>query len=429
MRKRIVTLTVLAAVLATGLFGLPLAVGVVRYYTDDERGELERIAATVAVSVADELVDHKPVPGLRDTGQARLGLYSTTGNLLRGSGPRAADSIVRGAGAGALLSGTVGDDLVVAVPVSDAGTVRGIIRAATPRSEVYQRTVMTWLAMLGLALLAVGATWLLARRMAARLARPLEELAGAAARLGDGDFTVRTRSAGIPEIDSVGAALNTTAGRIGETLERERAFSSDASHQLRTPLTGLRLQLEAALENPDREPRAAIASGIAAADRLERTVDDLLALARDTGSTSDTADLDQLLAEVRQDWHGPLAAKARALRIVMHEAPRPSAEGAAVRHILKVLLDNAFIHGGGTVTVTARDAGGALAIDVADEGPGIDVDTDLFARRQHAGDDHGIGLALARSLAEAENGRLRLSTPAPPTFTLLLPTAGSAGAG
>jgi signal transduction histidine kinase len=285
------------------------------------------------------------------------------------------------------------------------------------------------LAMLGLALLAVGATWLLARRMAARLARPLEELAGTAARLGDGDFTARTRPAGITEIDSVGAALNTTAGRIGETLERERAFSSDASHQLRTPLTGLRLQLEAALENPDREPRAAIASGIAAADRLERTIDDLLALARDTGSTSDTADLDQLLAEVRQDWHWPLAAKGRALRIVVRDAPRPSAEGAAVRHILKVLLDNAFIHGRGTVTVTARDAGGVLAIDVADEGPGIDVDTDLFARRQYAGDDHGIGLALARSLAEAESGRLRLSTPAPPTFTLLLPTAGPTGAG
>lgn len=421
VRKRIVTLTVLAAILATGLFGLPLAVGVARYYTDDERGELERVAATVAVSVVDEIVDHKPVPGLpSQQRETRLGLYSAAGRLIEGSGPRAADIIVRGAVAGSPQTGSVGDDLVVAIPVSDGGIVRGVIRAATPRSEVYQRSVVTWLAMLGLALLAVAATWLFARRIAARLARPLEELAGTAARLGAGDVTVRTRPAGIPEIDSVGATLNTTAARIGETLERERAFSSNASHQLRTPLTGLRLQLEAALQNPRADPRAAIASGIVAADRLEQTIDDLLALARDTGSTSDTADLDQLLSEVRQDWHGLLAANGRALRIMVHEAPQPSAAGAAVRHILRVLLDNAFTHGRGTVTVTVRDAGGVLAVDVADEGHGIDVDIDLFARRQ-AADGHGIGLALARSLAEAEKGRLWLSTPTPPTFTLLLP--------
>jgi signal transduction histidine kinase len=92
-----------------------------------------------------------------------------------------------------------------------------------------------------------------------------------------------------------------------------------------------------------------------------------------------------------------------------------------------VLLDNAATHGSGTVTVTARDAAGTLAIDVADEGSGVDSESDPFVRRSPSADGHGIGLALARSLAEAEGGRLRLSKPAPATFTLLLPAGPASG--
>jgi signal transduction histidine kinase len=259
--------------------------------------------------------------------------------------------------------------------------------------------------------------------MAARLAHPLEQLAIAARRLGEGDFTVRAPPAGVAEIDSVGSALDTTAGRIGDMLDRERAFSANASHQLRTPLAGLRLQLEAALDAPGADLQAAVADGIATADRLERTIDDLLTLARGTGARAElTADLDRLLAEVGEGWRGLLAAQGRELRVTVDDAPPPRAAEAAVRQILAVLLDNALIHGRGTVTVIARDAGEVLAIDVSDEGPGIPEGTDLF-RRRAAGSGNGIGLALARSLAEADGGRLWLSRPAPPTFTLLLPAA------
>jgi signal transduction histidine kinase len=113
-----------------------------------------------------------------------------------------------------------------------------------------------------------------------------------------------------------------------------------------------------------------------------------------------------------------LATQGRALRLDLQpDAPATGAAVAAVRQVLAVLLDNAARHGAGTVTLTVRDADGALAFDVADDGPGMD---DVVPPRGRTG-GHGIGLAPARRLAEAEGGRLWLSRPAPPVFTLLLP--------
>ncbi|GHF70681.1 two-component sensor histidine kinase [Amycolatopsis bartoniae] len=409
-------MTVAAAMLAISLFGLPLAAGVAKYYLDDERGELERAADATALAVADPLADD---PASVRVPSAGLAVYAPDGRLLAGDGPSTADTVVRRAAGGSPARGDGGGELTFAVPVTDNHVFVGVVRAATPRTEVYLRTGATWLVMAGLAAAALALTWLVARRMAARLARPLEQLAVAARRLGEGDVTVRAPTAGVPEIDAVGSALDTTAGRIGGMLERERAFSAHASHQLRTPLAGLRLQLEAALDSPGADLSAAVADGIATADRLERTIDDLLTLARGT-STAPAADLDKLLTEVGDGWRGLLAAQDRELRVTADGAPAPRAAEAAVRQILAVLLDNALTHGRGTVTITARDAGEVLAVDVADEGPGIPDDVDVFRRR--AGSGSGIGLGLARSLAEAEGGRLWLSRPAPPTFTLLLPT-------
>jgi signal transduction histidine kinase len=420
MRRRIVGLAVAAAVLAISLFGLPLALGVAKYNLDDERAELERIAARAALSVAND-----PSAALTPQFHANepvsdIGLYSPAGALRGGTGPAVGDRAVRrAANSGDVAEDTTEQDVVVAVPIEAYGTVTGVVRAATPRDEVSLRTALIWLAMLGLAVLAVGLTWLVARRMAAALAQPLEDLSGAAQALGDGDFTVRTARTGITEIDSVGASLDSTAQRLGETLDRERAFSANASHQLRTPLAGLRLQLEAALESPAADPRAALRAGIEAADRLEQTVTDLLALARD-GHRAVAADLDGLLSEIRVTWHGQLAAHGRELRVSARGAPRPQASGAAIRQILHVLVDNAFTHGSGTVSVAARDAGETLAVDVTDGGTGIPPDLDVFARKV---DGHGIGLALARSLAEAERGRLFLASTTPTCFTLLLPAA------
>jgi signal transduction histidine kinase len=278
--------------------------------------------------------------------------------------------------------------------------------------------------MAGLAVAAVTVAWLVGRRQARRLAEPLEDLEKRARRLGDGDFSVRTRRGGIAEIDAVGAALDATAIRLDDLLARERGFSADASHQLRTPLAGLRLRLEAALECTDQDPRPAIAASLVDADRLEAIIDELLTLARAGQAGQATRiNLEALLGELSPAWGARLALTGRDLEVRIDPgAPDPHASAAAVRQVLAVLVDNATEHGGGTVTIAVREASGAVAVDVSDEGTGVrEAPGLLFSQRTDRHDGHGIGLGLARRLAEAEQGRLNLTRAAPPVFTLLLP--------
>ncbi|MDT7716491.1 MAG: hypothetical protein QOH09_2483 [Pseudonocardiales bacterium] len=425
MRTRIVGLAVLAAVLAIALFGVPLAGGVLKYAKSNERTKLLLGADAAAAAVSADVLRGKMPTDLRDPNDGtHLAVYVDRGLRILGTGPEGGDPAVYAALHGEISNKDLNGELVVAVPVTHDTDVIGAVRAASPVMAVYRQVVLVWLGMLGLGGLAIGMVWLVARRQARRLARPLEELSEAARRLGQGDFSVRTTPAAIPEIDSVGSALNSTAGRLDAMLARERSFSADASHQLRTPLTGLRLRLEAALEHPGQDLRQAITDGIAAADRLEQTIEELLALARDTRSSNATPlDLPVLLDEIEAGWHDRLAAQDRALHVAVDPlAPVSLASTAAVRQVLTVLLDNAATHGSGTVSVAVRNAADALAIDVSDEGIGITApEPELFTRRSRLADGHGIGLALARSLAEAEGGRLRLTRPAPPTFTLLVP--------
>jgi signal transduction histidine kinase len=426
VRTRIVGLSVLTAVLAIALFGIPLAAVMARYLISDERAEMERAAGLTAVSAAVDLArGHPPeqIPPDRHR-RRRIGVYDVSGKLILGTGPPVADHLTRRARDHMISSSGQDGEIVAALPILVEGTRAAVVRVSVPRTDTYINIAIDWLLMLGLAAVAVTAVWLVARRMAARLSQPLEQLADTAAGLGDGDFSVRFEPAKVPEIDSLVLVLNGAATRIGDLVARERAFSTDASHQLRTPLTALRLGLEVALEQPGRDLRPAMHAAIAVTDQLEKTIEDLLALARDSARTVDPLELTALLDELVATWRPRLAAQRRGFTVTTPaELPIPNASTAAVRQVLAVLVDNAVTHGAGRVTVEARDAGGALAVEVSDQGGGIGVPADLlFARRSPTATGHGIGLALARTLAEAEGGRLYLSHPTPPTFTLLMPT-------
>jgi len=260
--------------------------------------------------------------------------------------------------------------------------------------------------------------------MLMRLARPVAVLARSADRLGGGDFSVRVAQVGLREIDDVAAALNSTAARLGDLVARERAFSTNASHQLRTPVTALRLRLEHAADTGVPMESEAVASSLEILDHLESTVEHLLAVARDVPVERGALDAGRVVREVARMYEPHATAAGRAI-IVREDAwlPDASASEAAVTQILTVLVSNALEHGAGTITIRTRDAGCGVALEVTDDGRGIDGPTErIFTRRPPTADGRGLGLSLARSLAEAEGGRLSLHhAGVHPTFTLMLP--------
>ncbi|POM27499.1 Sensor-type histidine kinase PrrB [Actinomadura rubteroloni] len=410
-RRLLVTIAGITAV-AVALLIVPLAVAVQLLYRAEAVATLERDAARVAAGAG-----NGTAPAARELSpHLVVGLYRTDGVRVSGAGP-SVSRVAAAARDGRSHEAGEGRALAVTTPVPSRTGPGQVVRVALPTATVRARTVRTWLLMGAFALVIVGLAAGVAWNQSRRLARPLERLTRAAQALGDGDFTVRADPSGLREADAAGRALEVTARRLGSMLERERAFSADVSHQLRTPLTGLLLGLESALERPGADLRSAARTAVRRGERMRDIIDDLLLLARDAGPDRAPLDVPALLDELRARWEGlPLAT------VVHGPLPTVHAKTSALRQILDVLVDNAREHGGGRITVEASDIGGGLAFDVADEGPGVtDPEDEIFTRRSASGNGHGIGLALARSLAEAEGGRLVLRRPAPPIFTLLLP--------
>lgn len=425
MRRRIVLAIMLVAGASVALFALPLALAVRDNYRDEELLRLQRDAVVLSRGIDVQDAGSDPIE-LPQTGDA-IAVYDRAGRRVAGDGPATADALVtttlrtlrpdQRAGGGAL---------VATVPLVVAERVTGVVRIARDGSAITRRTRQAWLGLAGLAAVVLVLAAAAAVAIARRLAGPLERIAAGARRLGHGDFTARAAPSGVAELDAVGHALDVTAQRLDDLISRERAFSADASHQLRTPLTALRIELEAIELRPDPPPE--LASALTQVERLQTTMDTLLAAARDAPRTRTTFSLGTIVDEVAQRWREPLAASDRRLHVVM-EAPDAGATGspAVLTEILSVLMSNATQHGRGTVTVTVRHAApGWVALDVADEGPGVAGSPEaIFARRVGSGEGgHGIGLALARTLATAEGARLSLGGAGPhPVFTLLLPEA------
>jgi signal transduction histidine kinase len=426
MRRELVRASVAAAWIGLAVLALPLAVAVYLLVLGNEQGELER-AALQAVTQVDASFTPAPEPG------SQLGQYDLSGRLRAGTGPAQADPVTRQALRGTISRARQGGMLVAAVPASSGEAVTSAVRVASPAAVIYRRTALAWAGLALAATLALGAAVLVARRRARRLAAPLEQLAAVSHAVGQGDLGARMPPCGIAEIDRVSSTQNATVARLGDLLERERQFTANASHQLRTPLAGLQLILETARDRPDDRLDATLEEALATTRRLQTTIEEVLALHRETGAAPGrehgtsvpAASADRTLEHVLDDavsrWRGPLAAQGRALALAVAPALRQRpVDAGRVAQILDVLLDNALQHGGGQVRVIARPAGPATAVDVSDEGRGIpDEARDLF--RRGSGTGHGIGLSLAREFAVSLGGRLVLSTRTPPVFTFVLP--------
>jgi signal transduction histidine kinase len=268
------------------------------------------------------------------------------------------------------------------------------------------------------------AAWL-ASVFARRLARPVEELAEAAGRLGAGDPRPLGRRYGVAELDQVADGLDSSARRLSSLLAADRELAVDVSHQLRTPLTALSMRLEemiAAADEPDvvREEGSA---ALVQAERLASVVSQLLSPARRAPSAA-TASIDDVVRQQVVEWEPAFRRAKRKLALIGVRGLHAHFTPGGLAQVIATLLDNALMHGGGTVTIQTSQSGRSVVIEVRDEGKGVppELVSRIFERSVSGRPEGtGLGLALARTMAAADGGRVVLVKAKPATFAVFLP--------
>lgn len=278
-----------------------------------------------------------------------------------------------------------------------------------------------------LSAVAVLVAVVLAARQAQRLGKPMGELADRAERFGAGESRYTPMHSGIAEIDRVSQVIERSARSLTRNLAAEREFASDASHQLRTPLTALLMRLEEISSTDDLTiAREEATIAIAQVERLTGVVDDLLSRARRPPTDEErSVPLDSVIATLQREWQPAFAQARRSIKVSGERGLRVTATSAALSQVISTLLENSLAHGRGTVSMDARHSGPSVVLEVSDQGKGVDPELapHIFERSVSSGSSTGLGLALARDLAEAQGGRLELIQAQPVIFALFLSEA------
>ncbi len=316
-------------------------------------------------------------------------------------------------------SRTVGADiLVAAAPVLDPNLI-GAVRVTQSIHSVnaaVRRTTFSLIAVIGGIGLSIGLV--IAVVMSGSLARPLTRLAVTARRLGAGDLSARAHDVtGADEIEELAGSFDDMADRVERTVQAQREFVANASHQLRTPLTGMKLRLESAIERADTpEMTHDLTAADREIDRLAATVDRLLVMARtleEGGSTE--IELHDAAERATDRWRERAATHSSTLS-VDGDPVTALANATDVDQILDNLLENAMTYAPGPIELRTGTAERRAFVAVRDRGPGIPSEehakvTERFYRGKTAPPGgSGLGLAIARNLAERWGGALSVQS-------------------
>ena len=420
MRRRALTMTTVAVTVAVLLLGLPgIALGslyILRSADEDVHRRATQIANVVDKNVSDQR------EGLKGRGQQ--GNFDVLPlDVMRATVDGATyPMFVRVAISGekAEVGAQTDED---AIEHTATGTSGAQVTVGIERSAVWRRIGL--FISLGGAAVAVSfvVAVALARRQSRRISAPLIYLAAAAEQIGAGQASPRMKKSGIEEIDLVYEELVRTADRMAGRIAAERQFAADASHQLRTPLTALSMRLEE-IEyiSEQEEVRQEAASCLEQVERLTGVVADLLRSSRAVEASTEAVSLSKLFEQQSDEWERSFAKADRRLVFEDDAGVAVLATPGALAQIVATLIENSLKYGGGTTKVAARKVGKGVVIDISDEGEGIreDLVDAIFNKGVSTGGSTGIGLPLARSLAEGAGGRLELAQAAPPIFRLTL---------
>lgn len=269
----------------------------------------------------------------------------------------------------------------------------------------------------GLLILLVIVLVLIAGRRVRRMAAPVEGLVEAAGRIRGGDYSVRVREDGAPELRSVAQAFNAMTAQLEASEKQRRSFLADVTHELRTPLTIIKGQAEGIADGLYPADAAHLAPIVEATQTLARLVDDLRTLAlAETGHLQlqrEPVDMATLINDTLASFESQAQAKGVALAAdITGELPTVSADAVRIRGVIANLLANAIAHtpAGGSVRVSAAQADGGITVSVTDTGEGIAADLlprifDRFVKTPGSSGS-GLGLAIARDLVTAHGGTI-----------------------
>ncbi|HXR73428.1 HAMP domain-containing sensor histidine kinase [Actinocrinis sp.] len=412
MRRRMIKSTVSAVLIVVVLLGVPLAIIDALRISESEHAALNQKVQLIGFQLDQQLAANQ---------QVDLGALKKL--------------VPEGDSVAVTYPGHAKQPVIINSQVTDHPRSSDVYQGPPPR-RVTAILTESWtptetrirgslLLVLGVAVLATVAACGVAFLQARRLSRPLSDLAQTAERLGSGDPRPRHRRYGIPELDRVAEVIDHTAERISRMLATERRLAADASHQLRTPLTALSMRLEeiiAAQDLMDVKEEAAVA--LTQVERLTDVVQRLLTDARDTRRSTSTVpiDVDMVIRQQIFEWRPAFRSARRPIRVDGVRGLAAVATPGAFAQVLATLMENSLMHGAGPVTIRTRTTGGSVVVEVCDEGPGVppELGARVFERSVSGRASTGLGLTVARELAEADGGRLELLQQRPPVFAVFL---------
>jgi signal transduction histidine kinase len=433
--RRLLVSYLLITLIALVLLAVPLAVFFAQRERERIAADLEHDATVIATLYEDDLENDLPLNAAPATEyhqrtDARVVLVDrngisqvdTAGAIDRdfSTRPEIAEALSGTLATGTRSSDTLATDILfVAVPVASGGTVHGALRLTIDTSDVTARIHRFWLGLGAIAVVILSLVALVGWWLARSVTRPVRRLQDDADRYANGDLTVEPgRAGGPPELRALADSIAMMATRLDELLAAQRRFVADASHQLRSPLTALKLRLENLQNRLPDDTGAELDAAIDETDRLGALVNDLLQLARaDERPPRADVDLARLSADRIDTW----TAVAETRNVELHtdglDAPAiVHAVPGAIEQILDNLLDNALNAAppGSTITTAITSGPHEHVLHISDHGAGLDDDqktlaTRRFWRASTSGDGTGLGLAVADALATASGGHLDLA--------------------
>ncbi len=445
MRARLIGALVGSAIVILIVFSIPLVSFVSRVEKDRLVTALERDAFILAGHAKETLntTEGSVLPSLQpyieeysQRSRARVVVTNSLGQVVAANDqttvigsdfsnrPEISNALEGVPAVGERNSVTLGQQLLfVAVPVLLGDQVLGVVRLSHPQSQVDKEVREQILGIVIAGLITLAASAAIAIPIALGIAGPISRLTQRTERLADGDFSVRADDTkGPPEVRELSRSFNVMAGRVGLMLENQRHFAGAVSHQLRTPLTALRLRLEqaqSALHESDSAAAEALEASRHETDRLQEMVEQLLALSRIEGATSATVTVDAVaVVKSRLEMWEPLAVE-KNIEIIssLPDSAMCSVMEGALEQIIDNYIDNALgvapAHSSLEISLTKRE--GRVIIDILDHGPGLKPEqlTLAFERFWRATNTEnlpgtGLGLAIVRQLAVASGATVEL---------------------